>query len=92
MFSETSVTTYVSTRRHDSGKQHRVLRRRQNLLFLLCVEQQEIVLMNLLYETSFMQLLPLCIACSKFYHDCYIEQSSLEGNSRQLVKTLLPRM
>jgi hypothetical protein len=54
-FSETLVSTYESTRHH-SPEQHRHFHRRENLTFLSYADKQEIVLINLLHETTFMQL------------------------------------
>jgi hypothetical protein len=44
---KTSVSTYESTQHHNPEEKH----------LLLCADQQEIVWMTLLHETSFMQLL-----------------------------------
>jgi hypothetical protein len=54
--SEMLVSTYKSTRRHNP-EQHRHLHDRDNLKFILCFDQKEVVWMKLLHEISFMQLI-----------------------------------
>jgi hypothetical protein len=50
-FSKTFVPHSIFTWHHNPEQQH------ENPKFVLCVDQQEIVWMNLLHETSFMKLI-----------------------------------
>jgi hypothetical protein len=63
-FSETLIPTYESTRHQNPEGQHRHLYHRQNVRFLLCVDQQEIVWMKLIIYMKPVSCnwFPLCMA------------------------------
>jgi hypothetical protein len=59
-FSETLVPAYECTRCHNA-KEHWHLYHCENLNFFICIDQKEIVRVNLLHATSFMQLISLSV-------------------------------